>query len=445
MTAHRVTDYVDQAIAQLPTAPDLIEAARLPRVSRVGMGYVAIYERLGVELRFDRLRETRGDLSAELTVLRFGSHQFRARVNLLSGTARSSTARYLDALPRPQDVERIDHREVLEMAFLTVLDLERQGEPFDIVGHRPIGRTEDRRLLGRHIVRGRPQAINAPGNTGKSTIARAIVASLEMGVEVLPGWAPAEQVRCLYLDWDSDAAGTNDGLARIAAGVGRELRPVLYRACRRPLDEQVDKLAEVIAREDVGGVVIDHAEAASSSRTSGESYEQRADRLFSAIAELGPVTTLLLDHVTGDDLRNGSGRIAPKAIGSVMKLNKARAAYYLAREPSPLPGRAEMVLHNIKLNDGAPLPPYSFAIVYDGDDGPIRFERTELESPELLKALTQPEQMRRHLRNGALGTQELAELLDVQQSTIRTILTRDKGRRFTRLPDGRIGLVTSDV
>lgn len=445
MTAQTATEHYDKIIAKLPTAPDLIEAARLPKVSRIGMGYVAIYERLGVELRFDRLRDTRGDLGAELTVLRWGSHTFRARVNLLSGTARSSTARYLDSLPRPKDTERIDWREALEMAFLAVLDLERQGEPFDIVGHRSIGRTEDRRLLGRHVVKGRPQAINAPGNTGKSTLARAIVASLELGIEIIPGWAPAEQMHCMFLDWDSDAAESNDGLARIAAGVGQELRPVMYRACRRPLDEQVDKLAEVIAREDIGLVVIDHAEAASASRTSGESYEQRAERLFAAIAELGPVTTILLDHVTGDDLRNGSGRIAPKAIGSVMKLNKARAAYYLAREPSPMPGRAEMVLHNIKLNDGPPLPPYSFAIVYDGDDGPIRFERMELESPELIKALPQPEQMRRHLRDGALGTHELAELLDVAQSTVRTILTRDKGRHFTRLPDGRIGLVASSV
>jgi hypothetical protein len=432
-------------IAEIPVAPDIIEAGRLPHVDRVGLGYLASYQRLGLDLRFDRLRESRGDLSAELTVLRFGSHQFRARVNLLSGTARSSTARYLDALPRPKDVERIDHREALEMAFLAILDRERQGEPFDIVGHRPTGRTADRRVLGRHIVQDRPQSIVAPGNTGKSTIARGMVASLELGVEVLPGMPPREQMRCLVLDWDTDDQEWNDGLARIAAGVGRELRPVLYRRCRRPLDEQVEKLSEVIAREGVGFVVIDHVEAASASRTTGESYEQRSDRLFAAVGELGPVTTLLLDHTSSDDVRNGSERIARKAIGSVMKLNKSRAAYVLAREPSPLPGRAEMVLHNIKLNDGPPLPPYSFAVLYDGDDGPIRFERTDLDSPELLRALSQPEQMRRHLRDGALGSQELAELLDVPPSTVRTILARDKGRRFVRLPDGRIGLVASDV
>jgi hypothetical protein len=432
-------------VAEFPVAPDVVEAGRLPHVERVGLGYVATYQRLGLDVRFDRLRESRGDPSAELTVLRYGSHQFRARVNLLSGTARSSTARYLDALPRPKDVERVDHREALEMAFLAVLDRERQGEPFDIVGHRPIGRTEDRRLLGRHIVEKRPQSIVAPGNTGKTTAARAMVASLELNAEILPGMPPREQTRCLVLDWDTDADDWNDGLARIAAGVGQEMRPVLYRRCRRPLDEQIEKLSEVIAREDVGFVVIDHVEAASASRTTGESYEQRTDRLFAAIGELGPVTTLLLDHVTGDDVRNGSERIARKAIGSVMKLNKSRAAYYLAREPSPLPGRAEMVLHNIKLNDAAPLPPYSFAVLYDGDDGPIRFETTDLESPELLRALSQPEQMRRHLRDGAVGTQELAELLDAPQSTVRTILARDKGRHFLRLPDGRIGLVASDV
>lgn len=439
------TDTVMAAIERIPVAPDIVEAGRRPDVERVGMGYVATFERIGVELRFDRLRDSRGDLGAELTVLRYGSHLFRARVNLLSGTARASTARYLDALPRPKDAERVDWREVLEMAFLAVLDVERQGEPFDIVGHRPTGRTEDRRLLGRHIPKAKPTTIYAPGNTGKSTLARAAIVSWELGVEILPGLASAEETRCLILDWDTDQEEWNDGLARIAAGVGRTMRPVLYRRCRRPLDEQVDKLAQVIAREGIGVVVIDHAEAASASRGTGESYEQRADRLFTAIGELGPVTTILLDHVTGDEVRNGAERIARKGIGSVMKVNKSRAAYYLAREPSPLPGRAELVLHNTKLNDGAPLPPYSFAVLYDGEDGPIRFERTDLDSPELLRALSQPEQMRRHLRDGAKATRVLAELMDVPESTIRTILARDKDRRFTRLPDGSIGLVAHGV
>jgi hypothetical protein len=341
-------------------------------------------------------------------------------------------------------VERIDYREVLEMAFLAVLDQERQGEPFEIVGHREQGRLEDRRLLGRHVAKGKPQSIIAPGDSGKSTLARAMVASLELQAEVLPGMAPADELRCLVLDWDSDAEEWNDGLARIAAGIGREMRPVLYRRCRRPLDEQVDKLAEIITREEIGFVVIDHAEAASASRSAGESYEQRADRLFAAIGELGEVTSLLLDHVTGEDVRS-SDRIARKAIGSVMKLNKSRAAYYLAREQSPLPGRVEVVLHNIKMNDGPRLQPYSYLIEYDGEDGPIRFKRTDLQSPELVRQLSQPEQMRHHLRGGALTTQQLAELMDTTDKQVRALLSRDKGRRYARLPDGRIGLAVSDV
>ena len=53
--------------------------------------------------------------------------------------------------------------------------------------------------------------------------------------------------------------------------------------------------------------------------------------------------------------------------------------------------------------------------------------------------------MRRHLRDRARSTRELAELMRVPESTVRTILARDKGRRFARLPDGRIGLVSVEA
>jgi hypothetical protein len=438
------TDPILAAVERLPVAPDILEASRLPHVERVGMGYVATFERLGVELRFDRLRESRGDTSCELTVIRYGSHLLRQRFNLASGPTRAGTARDLDQRPRAQDTERIDWREVLEMACLAVLDLHRGGEPFDLVGHRPISDRSTRRLIAPWLPIGRPSLVYAPWGAGKSTLGAAIVATLELGVEIIPGWPPpVERVKCLILDWESDPEEWNDRLALIAAGVGARW-PIedaaMHRACRAPLDEQVEKVAEVIARNGIGFVLIDSAEKAIGASGNAESYGDRAGRLYEAIDRLG-ITSLILDHVAGEDMKRTDGRVIRKAIGSTMKGAWARAVYELKRErePDTVEQRVELVLHTAKVNDGPPLRPFEFAIVYDDDA--IRFERANVTAPELTEALSKPERMRRLLAGGSRTTKAIADELEVSELRVRSILSKDAGRRFVRLPDNSIGLV----
>jgi hypothetical protein len=435
-------DPIMAAVERLPIAPDIIEASRLPHVERVGMGYVATFERDGVELRFDRLRESRGDTSCELTATRFGAHLLRQRFNLASGPTRASTARDLDTRPRPQDTTKVDWRELLEMACLAVLNLHRSGEPFNLVGHRPISDRSARRLIAPWLPIGRSSLIFAPWGAGKSTLGAAIVATLELGVEVLPGWPPPpDPVKCLILDWESDPDEWNDRLAAIAAGVGAGWPDLsaMHRACRAPLDEQVEKVAEVIARNEIGFVLIDSAEKAIGASGAAESYGDRAGRLYEAIDRLG-VTSLILDHVAGEDMKRTDGRVIRKAIGSTMKGAWARAVYELKRErePDTVESRVELVLHTAKVNDGPPLRPFEFAVVYDDDA--IRFERAHVTAPELTEALSKPERMRRLLVNGSRPTKGIADDMGISEAQVRSILSKDAGRRFVRLPDGSIGL-----
>ena len=93
-----------------------------------------------------------------------------------------------------------------------------------------------------------------------------------------------------------------------------------------------------------------------------------------------------------------------------------------------------------KANSSARLPTQGLAVVRQ--DAVIRFERTDIEAPELVAALSVPERMRRVLRDGAQPTSLLATGLGTSESTVRSILARDRGRRFARLPNGRVGLVS---
>lgn len=430
--------------AGIPIAPDIVEGWRRPRVERIGLGYLASFDKLGVKLRFDRLRESRGDTSCELIVLRYDSHLLRQRFNLVSGPTRASTAKDLDGRPRPKDWTRVDWREVLEMSCLAVLDLYRAGEPFSRVGHEPLSERSARRLIDPWLPFGKPTLLYAPWGAGKSTLGAALVVSLELGIEVVPGWPPpAPPVRCLILDWESDRTEWNDRLARIAAGVGATWsvdQAALHRACRAPLDEQVEQVAETIARHGIGFVLIDSAEKAIGASSAAESYGDRAGRLYEAIDRLG-VTSVILDHVSGEDMKRTDGRVIRKAIGSTMKGAWARAVYELKRErdPDTVEKRVELVLHTAKVNDAAPQRPFEFAIVYDDDA--IRFERAKVTAPDLTDGLGKPERMRRLLADGSLTTKAIAERMNTSQGQVRSILSKDSGRRFKRMPDGLIVLL----
>lgn len=436
-------DPVIAAVEQMPVAPDIIEAGRLPHVERLGLGYLVRFEDLGVELRVERLHEGRGETSCELTVIRYGKHLLRQRFNLASGPTRASTAKDLDQRPRPNDWTRVDWREVLEMTCLAVLDYHRSGEPFNLVGHRPISSRSARRLIAPWLPLGKPSMVYAPWGAGKSTLGAAIVVTLELGREVIPGWPPpAERVKTLILDWESDAGEWNDRLAAIAAGVGATWpieSAAMHRACRAPLDEQVEQVARVIDRNNIGFVLIDSAEKAIGASGGPESYGDRAGRLYEAIDQLG-ATTVILDHVAGEDMKRSDGRVIRKAIGSTMKGAWARAVYELKRErePDTVERRVELVLHCAKVNDGPAPRPFEFAIVYDEEA--IRFERAHVTATELTEALSKPERMRRLLVGGSRPTRAIADAMGVSEAQVRSILSKDVGRRFVRLPDGSIGL-----
>lgn len=416
------------------------------RVEPLGLGYQASATE-GVGMTLTRLRESRGDLTAEIAVRRHGEHLLRQRLNLSSGQARLAVAKVLAAHPFGGAVagsEAPDWREVLEQVSVQVLDAQGAGATVETIGnYEPM--PEAPRVIDPYLPMG-PTLLWGPQGSGKSTLAVAVVVTLEETAEVIPGWLPRIDARCLVLDWESSRDEWNDRIRRVAAGAGCDTPHVAYIRMRQPLADSVEQLAEVIDRQGIGFLVIDSFEKAAGARAEGSTYEEKAERVFLALDRLAR-PSLLLDHVAGDDLRGGLGRVVVKSIGSTLKGAWARATYDLKRDPDrSTDERVELLLHNVKINDGRPLLPYEFAIRYDGERGRIWFERSSLTSPELLASLPQAEQLRRVLlHGGARATKDLAEELGVTDKQVRAIVSRDHGRRFVRLPDGTIGLTQRGV
>jgi hypothetical protein len=417
----------------------------LAAIEPLGLGYRVVGSQ-GVEMTLNRMRDARGDLTAELAVTRHGLHLYQARFNVTSGQARVSTARLLAAHPAGADMggEVPDWRELLERACVGVLALQRAGTPVETVGDREPS-AEPPTVIAPYL----PDAASllwAPQGAGKSTLAAAVVVTLETVAEVIPGWEPRREARCLVLDWEASADEWNDRIRRIAAGAGVEPPLVAYQRCRTALADQVEQLAEVIDRLRIGYLIVDSFEKAAGARSEGSTYEEKAERVFLALDRLAR-PSLLLDHVSGVDLRHGMGAVTPKSIGSTLKGAWARATYDLKRDPErSTDDRVELLMHNVKINQGRPLLPFEFAMLYEGERGPIRFERSALTSPALMASLPLADRMWRTLAGAgmALPVKDLADELGISQASIRALLSRDAkaaSRRFIRLPDNSVALM----
>jgi hypothetical protein len=423
------------------------EALKRPTVTveRQGLGFAGTTFPSGPVLRFDHLRESRGEVHGELYVANATDPELLwGSFNLSSLSARSTTAKFLggrDPVP--------NWPEILERFCIGVLRLHREH------GLTTIGGPERKPVAARMMLKpllavGKPTIVFAPGGHGKSTLAVAVAVAVQTGTEIIPGMRPDPSLTApvLVLDWEEDEDAWDAQLRAVCAGAGIRVPVVQYQPCAGALADQVEEISELVAEHCIGLVIVDSVEAACGSGREHEGWNERAQRLMDALRELR-VASLLLDHVAGTDI--GQDTPANKMIGAVAKINRARSVFELRAEKEPTADRIELVLRDTKRNGRARVPTMSFATVFEDFDESdtarrIRYERCEVQAPELVSRLSLADQISRALRSGAMTVGAVAGELDAKPAVIRAILNRNK-ERFAKLPlgpkekDSRWGLV----
>lgn len=435
--AKHYAESIATAAAERAGRPRSTPRITAPAIERIGLGYRAAFA-AGVDLVVDRLRESRGELSAELSV-RWSSpalpgqdgHIFRGRFNLSSLTARTSAARFLGERTRGAEVP---WAELLERFCVGVLDTHRSIEAFQLVGdHEP--RPAPARLLHPILPADAATLLYAKAGTGKSTLAAAIAVSVQCGVEIVPGWRPLS-APVLVLDWEASAVEWNDRIQAISAGKSISPPAIHYRRMEGALADRVEELAAFVMDHGIGLVVVDSVGMASGTSRDGSDANESALRLFSALRAIAS-TSLLVDHIAGAELEN-HGAVA-KAYGSVYKMNLARAAYELRRENDGSAERTELVLRQAKVNDQGHLKPITLAVTYE--PGQIRFDTTEATAPELMPlASSLKDRIAAFLGAGAETAPNIALQLELSQEKVRSVLSRHRGKTFIKLQDGSWGL-----
>jgi hypothetical protein len=342
-------------------------------VERDGLGYRWDITKEGVTLRADRLHESGEVLSAEVVVSRAPEgHLMRTRFNLLAAQTRSSLAKMLGANPKGGGVA---WGELLERFIDGVLELEREGPPFETIGSRPL-RPQPPFLLRPMIYTGKPTILFGEGGVGKSSaLAAAVAVSVQTGEAAIDAWQVVTPGNVLVLDWEGDGDDWNDAVARVAAGLRIEPPALHYRRMRGPLDAQVNEIAAYCDENDVVLVIIDSVTWAS---RSGEraGVDEPTKRLFDALRAIGRAS-LLIDHKSKAAIRDDEGGSSP--IGSIVKMNASRAAFELRKADDMDPdGTRHLALINHKQNPTALQPPLGIAVRVMGAETRIWTEPVRL-------------------------------------------------------------------
>lgn len=406
---------------------ELLAAQRAkPRVGRDGMGYIWEMPESGVCMRVDYLTGRGDELHGEIAVTLRGEHLHLARFNLSSSTSRGTLQK---ALVGQTDGMEIPWQRLVEQFCVAVLRKEREGEPTRYPSQA--ARKPTQYLIENLVIKNKTNLLFAPGGSGKGylTIGLCCGAAAKRaiaGLTVMPA-------QPFYLDWEDDFDTFEQRLNAVARGLGVEVPRIPYRRMRGLLSDRVNEVARAVADEGADFVVVDSFSAAGGTISERTSWDSIAHRLFDAIDMIPGVTWLIIDHVTGDKLKDPSG----KAYGSIQKMNRARNAWEMRSDQEPGSPTSHMRLFDAKWNHTGRRKPLGVCLNFEGDK--VTFSAEDPATSAHGGEATLPDRMAIELEAGALSTGVLAQALHVDAAAIRSELSRNAGR-FQRDDKGFITL-----
>lgn len=305
-------------------------------------------ERISVSLELPRSRG--GETTAEVTVLDHSVEPARqlhaARMNISTTRSRTEVANYL-AKRVPQAGH--DWAGIIEVSCSEAIRAMREGEPAILLREaaRPAG---DDELLPPFLLARLPVILFGDGGSAKSYLALAMACALHG--HGTPGLEPAEYRRVLYIDWEFTPEDHAARLDRLVPLPRAQQPGILYRRCTRPLVEEAESLARIIADEGVSYAILDSAGMACDGPPEGA---EQALGYWGALRRLG-VASLSLAHT------NRSGDVK-RPFGSTFWHNGARSTWHVKGEQVQ-PGLLRLALRHRKSNVGPLLSPVGFDVEF---------------------------------------------------------------------------------
>jgi hypothetical protein len=396
---------------------------------REGLGYVYEPEGQGIRLRADYIEQGKGDITAEIVAESalpgVAQHLLRTRLNLLVDARLNDLAKLLSAAA-PNAVGWLP---VVRAFSEGVIRAERAGEEFQLVGNRP-ARLRPPDLVERILVSGKPTMLYGSGGVGKGYLSWGMAVCVQTGRDF--AGLKVQRGNVLYLDWEDDDDEADERIKEVSRGFGIDAPTLHYRRMTTPLYKNIQRLAAYIGQHAISLLIVDSFELAAGGMEHG-AYDEAAKRLYSSLRMLGPVSSLLIDHVS-DQARQNKGQVN-KAIGPLMKGNWARRSFEVKVDIADRINHCG--LYAFKTNRGELSAPIGIAVDFT-TPGAVQFFREDIrENPELSQALPMREQIDYYLKHAGPSTvKELSEVLGKPVNEIRTYLSRWNNKKFTKTKEG---------
>lgn len=417
----------------------------LPQIQRYGDVWTLYWQAFGVAMGFDKVREARDDITAQVTVEcdhppRKGRILGPIRLNLLSMQSQNSFAKALDA----QLADIPWNHMVVPSCAIVVKQFTAPSPAINLADVDASG-FEDRYLFPMLPV-GETTFCYGDSESLKSTLVQAIGCCIQQGAPLPWGPRPLEQLQVLYCDWETNEVVLASRVRRLALGMGLEARVnMTYRGTLRTrnatplrtLADEAGNLREQIQREGIGLVIVDSIGFAVDGKLVDDDVARGA---MAALRQL-PCTRLVVAHISKESSRQGGGRVDP--FGSTFFRAGIRSGFEVRRSEEDTFEGADIGIYHWKSNDGAHVKPFGLRVSFEPNDGPIHIERQDLaEVPDLAMRTSLATRLRQLLAHGGARTIiDLADQLDAKPDTVKHALQRMPDA--LRIDDGGRGAVAT--
>lgn len=405
---------------------------------RFGLGWQFLPPEAPVVMTFLGVTDRRGEVRAEVLVEhRGGGHLLRRYINLLGSNTFRDLARDLSAadggagFPWPR---------ILESAFESVIRAVRTGPELHTVAGR-LDRPPGVRWLCQDLVMANvPNVWIAAGSTGKSTFASGLAVHHTVGEPFLG--RDVERGVPLFLDWESTDDDFEEKVWLWSRWLGLAETPPIHRLrMRGPATSHAAALGNRIDALGATLVIWDGVQAAGGPLGQHATYETLAQELEQLIGLLPETTHLLLDHVTGDELKDGA--VPMKGRGSTRKYEFTRNQWtmILDREARRA-GQHVVGWTHTKINRGKLADAFGVELLHRPDELGYRL-LGEAEVAPLAERMPQWQQLLEVLRERPLTVRDAALAWkgaedDKTLGLVRALVSRH-GRYLKRYSDGMIG------
>jgi len=366
-----------------------------------------------VGLTLTDVHKNRDGVKAELAVALSGAEVHWGQLNLVSTPAREQLVKKLAEID-----STVPWRSMLERACRRTVEAIRQGEPFMTLTGESVAPA--REVMPRLLFAGEPTVLIGDGDTGKSLFALALGIAVRSGACLPFGLRPPRVLPVAYLDWETSRDTLETRLALLAAGLGIDPPPIVYRRMTRPLVEEATRVAAELARRQIGFVVIDSKMFAVASGD-GVAFHEPITAFYNAVRLFAPAATLVLNHVTNEDARTGR---AARPFGGAFAFNGPRLIWEAKRDRDVADATA-IVFTNIKANN-LPRKPEPFGLRFVPGDHTITVYPMDLAEapPQATAGASLTYQVRLAIARGVRTAEAIAKDLDAKRDTVERLLRR---------------------